>query len=509
MGDQIAGMWDTIVEKVPTLLGGIAILVVGWIVAVIAATVVRGLCNRTSLDEKLGGFLSGGKGPNPFPVDRWLATGVKWLILLFTLMLFVDHLGLDAATGPLDSLLSKVTGFVPQLLAAGGLMFVGWLVATGVKMLVTRGLDIVGLDARLNKATDDDAADIAVGKSIGTAAYWVVLLLFMMMVLETLQLDGLLEPLQAMTTKVFAFLPNLLSAAVILVVGWFVATIVRRILTSVLAAVGVDRLADRTGISNVGKGNISGLLGTVGFLLILLPVISASLDALAIEAVSRPVSGLLATFFEAIPNLLYAAVIVGVAVVVGRLVAGLVTDLLARIGFDNVLQRLGLSSADASEIEESKRPSAVVGKLVLLTVLLFAGVEALDKLGLEQVSEIVHSFVELAGSWVFGLLIFGLGLWLANLVAGIIRDRGTPSSGLLAIAARVGITVLAGIAALDRMGLAEDVVKWTVIVTIASTGLAVGLSFGLGCREQAADQMSRWTKSMRDDSSDSDESSDA
>ena len=56
---------------------------------------------------------------------------------------------------------------------------------------------------------------------------------------------------------------------------------------------------------------------------------------------------------------------------VGRLVAGLATDLLARMGFDNILGKLGLSRADPSALEESRRPSSVAGKLVMIFVMLF------------------------------------------------------------------------------------------------------------------------------------------
>jgi len=48
------------------------------------------------------------------------------------------------------------------------------------------------------------------------------------MVLNALSLGGLLEPLQVMMAKMLGFLPNLLAAAAILLVGWFLARIVQR-----------------------------------------------------------------------------------------------------------------------------------------------------------------------------------------------------------------------------------------------------------------------------------------
>ena len=487
--------WNENADKLLTILAAVGIFVAAWIVAVIVAAAIRAALKRTSLDEKVAGFLAG--GGKPPALDMWISGAAKWLILLWGLMLSLDKLGLTAAVTPLGNMLSSVTSYLPKLGAAAGLAVIGWIVATGVRYLITRVLGGLGLDDRLNKAAGDEAKPVTVTKSIGTAAYWIVWLLFLLMILNALELHGLMTPLQGMANKVFAFLPNLFSAGIIFGVGWFAANIVRRIVSSVLNAVGIDNLAEKTGVSkSVGKGSFSGLLGTVAFLLILLPVISASLNALEMRSVSEPVQGMLDTFLGAIPKLLYAAVIVGVSWVIGRLIASLATEFLARIGFDNILGKLGLSNADPASLEESRRPSAVAGKLVMIAIMLFAAMEAMNQLGLENVSVLVHGFIFRAGGWVLGLVIFGLGLWIANLVAGLIRDRGTPNSGLLALVAKIAITVLAGIAALQEMQVAEETVQWAVIMAIAAIGLAFGLSFGLGCKQQASDQLDRWQKRL-------------
>ena len=68
---------------------------------------------------------------------------------------------------------------------------------------------------------------------------------------------------------------GILAAAVIFAVGWFVATVVKRVLTGVLAAIGVDRLSERLGISRaLGSQTLSGLLGTIVYLIILIPVMA-------------------------------------------------------------------------------------------------------------------------------------------------------------------------------------------------------------------------------------------
>ena len=89
----------------------------------------------------------------------------------------------------------------------------------------------------------------SVSSTISNTAFWLVILFFLPAILDQLALPGLLTPVQSMINRIFLFLPNLLAAAVIFAVGWFVATVVKRVLTGVLAAVGVDRLSERLGIS--------------------------------------------------------------------------------------------------------------------------------------------------------------------------------------------------------------------------------------------------------------------
>jgi hypothetical protein len=485
-------------DQLLPILGAVAILVVGWIVAIIVAGLVQALLNRTSLDEKIGTAMSG-EGKQPVKLDRWITGLVKWGILLYAFVLFLDALGLDAASKPIGALLEKVTGFMPQILGAAVLAIVGWIVAVLVRKLVGKGLGALGLDARVKKATGDEETELAVSASIANAAYWVVLLLFLLLVLDSLQLKGLMEPLQAMTEKALAFLPNLFSAAIILLLGWFVATLVRKIVTSLIHASGLERLLSKAGLEKVGKGTIAGLLGTVAFLLVLLPVISMSLDALQLDKVAEPVNGLIDTFFSSIPNLLYAAVILAVAVFVGRLVSGLVSDLLARLGFDRILSILGLSQADPDQMKEGKRPSDVVGTIVFLIVVLLASLTALELLGWEAVSRMVHAFMQRAAGWLLGLFIFALGLWLSKLIADLIRDRDTAQSNLLATVARVAILVVAGIAAMTEMDIDADVIKWSAILSVAGASLGCALAFGLGGQRHAAETLDRWKECGKDD----------
>src|SRR3546814_14606700 len=111
-----------------------------------------------------------------------------------------------------------------------------------------------------------------------------------------------------MISGMLGMLPNLIAAAVIGVVGWIVARVVREVVTNLLVATNVDRFTQE----NEGTRGIrlSQLGGTLVFILVIVPTIIAALDALRIEAVPRPLTGMLDEFLLAVQNLVAAAVLV-------------------------------------------------------------------------------------------------------------------------------------------------------------------------------------------------------
>src|SRR5207237_389841 len=137
--------------------------------------------------------------------------------------------------------------------------------------VVLRALTAVALDERLSAgAGTPPPAGRPLSRSVAEAVYWLVFLLFLPAILSTLGLTGLLLPVQHMIDLLLGFLPHLLAAGLLLVIGWFVARLVQRIVTNLLAAAGVDSFGERSGLSAaLGAQRLSGLIGLVVYILIL------------------------------------------------------------------------------------------------------------------------------------------------------------------------------------------------------------------------------------------------
>jgi hypothetical protein len=483
---------------VPNLIAALAILLVGWLVALGLSAGVRALLRRTKVDNKLAQWVAGDKGGEPVPVEQYVSKGVFYLIMLFVLIAFFQALGLTIITEPLSGLLNRAFTFAPRLLGAGALVLVAWILASVLKFLVTKGLTAFKIDEKLgDQAGIDEEKRMPLSKTLGSAVYWLVFLLFLPAVLSALALDGLLEPVQVMFNNAMGYLPNILGAGLILAVGWFVARIVQRILSNLLAAVGVDGLVERVGLDKaLGKQKLSGLIALIAYVLILIPVLIAALNALALDAITEPATNMLDRILAAFPAVFGAALVLAIAYFVGRLVSGLITNLLAGIGFDHILSKLGLGKDPE---EGQQRPSQIVGYLVLVLVMLFASIEALRLMEFGAVADLVTRFTGFAGQIVLGLIIFAIGLFLANLAAKTIESSGSKQSGMLALAARVAILVLSGAMALREMGLANEIINLAFGLLLGAIAVAVALAFGLGGRDAAGRELESWIESAKED----------
>lgn len=499
------------------LLKAIGIFILGLIVAWIAKAIVKGALKRTSIDNRIAAWISGGDGES-IPIESWIANLVFWLIVLFAIVAFLNALQLEAVSAPLNSLLNQITSFLPQILGAALLLGIAWLVATVVKLVVTRVLRALNIDQRLGQQTEEPS-EFSLSETLGNALYWFIFLLFLPAILSTLQLQGTLGPVQNLLNDILAILPNILAAILIGAVGWFIAQLVRRLTTNLLSATGVDRVGTKFGFSGTaGRQSLSWLIGTIVYVLILIPVAIAALNALQIQAISTPAINMLNQVLNLIPRLFAAAVVLAIGYILGRFVAEFVTDLLAGIGFNNLFQWLGISAPPPTPTQPSemppsgteqptilqteptigtKTPSQIVGIIAWIGIVLIAFLTAVDILQIAALTGVVGVILAIAGQVLIGLIIFAIGLYFANLAYKLIASSDSYQARFLAQAARVAIIIFASAMALDRMGVAPSIVNLAFGLLLGAIAVAIALAFGLGGREVANEQLRSWVNSFK------------
>ena len=313
-------------------------------------------------------------------ISKVVSQIVFWFLMLIVLAQFFLVLNLTVVSALFTSFLNSVVAYLPFLAAAAVLVIVAWLVAKVLKLLVSKGLRAVGVDKRASEGAGLQEGQVPLSQSVGEAVYWLVWLFFLPAILGALRLTSLMVPVQNLVNAILLYLPKLVAAALILVVGWFVARIVQRIVTNLLRAIGTDRLGERMGMAQVlGKQTLSGLIGLVVYILILVPVLIAALDALQIASLTTPLSNMLSTMLAALPRI-FAAALALVIAVLRRAFGGEAGHHFARRHRLQLPCHHAWASATAPA-EGQRTASEIVGWVVLVAIMVFAVMGAASLLG--------------------------------------------------------------------------------------------------------------------------------
>jgi hypothetical protein len=466
----------------PNILGAIGILIIGWLVAVLVRAGVLRLLELLSVNLRIRESTG-----QSLDIEKWIAIGVFWLILLLTLLGMFNALDLALISNPFQVLATQIFAYLPRLIGGTLLVLIAWLAATLLRALVARLLAKTSLDDKLSR----QAGMEPMSKNVGNVLFWLVILLFIPAILGAYDLQGLLAPVQGMLNKVLVILPNVFASLVIGFVGWLVAKVMRGLVTNLLAAAGADKAGHSAGLDQ--SVYLSRVTGTLVFIFIFIPTLIAALDALQIEAVSRPATDMLAQILTAVPHLVAAALILIVTWYVARFASALISRLLSGMGLDGVPEKIGMGRALSGPF----RPSNVVGVVIMFFAMLFATVEAANQLQFTQVRDLVSTFINFGGDVLLGAVILLVGFWLANLAfIAITRTGADQATGLARVAqvAIIGVVIAMGLRA---MGIADDIVNLAFGFTFGSIAVAVALAFGLGGREAAGKQMEYWLSKLR------------
>jgi hypothetical protein len=478
---------------VVNLLIALLILIVGYIVARIIASIVRRLLKRTGLDNRIAAALTepGKEKFNIEDIKDIIGKVVFWILMLFVLVAFLERLGLVGISAPISTFLNQLTSdYLPRLGAAALLLFVAWLVATALRFLVRKGAALAKFDERLTKyGAIEEREQVAISEPLSSAVFWFVFLLFLPAVLDALGIARLADPIQGIFDQILQYVPNVLGAAVILLIGWFGARIIRQIVTNLLAAVGVDKYGQRAGMSE--ERSLSEVIGNVLYIFILSVVIISALDQLNIEAISGPTTEMLNTIVNIIPSILGAAVVLIVAYAIARVVSNLVGDLLANVSFNGLPEKLGLGWGG------ERTPSEWVGSLTLIVIMIFAATSAAEILGSQFLVNALNVFIAFLWKVLLALVIVAIGLYFANLIYKAVSASKTHNAMLLARLSQVAVVVFSTAMGLRTLGIADDIVDLAFGIILGAIGVAVAIAFGLGSREIAGREVERLINSMR------------
>jgi len=363
-----------------------------------------------------------------------------------------------------------------KYVGAAIIFVVGVVISYILRGLVSGGINRTGIGRRA-KTTGGN-----IGAAFGKAVFWLAILYTLYLALSRLDMGSSFGPVENLLDSITSFVPSLLGAGLILVIGFAIAKVAGIATTSVLEAAQVDNLAARSGMTDAtgSKGSLAKALGTLVFVMIIIPVLVGAISALGIEEISVPLSNMLNGFLEYIPELVSAAVILALTIFIGRFASNFLSNFLPTLGFDNSINAI-MSLDDGAGLKTS--PSKAAGYLVFLITLVIGVSAAVDVLANESLSEAFGAVQQFGGQLLRAAVLIMIGVFLANLVGRFMGSVINPKIASFVKYTAMVLFIFLGLSTLDPEG---QIIPVAFSAFVISAAVAAAIAFGLGGRDWAS-----------------------
>ena len=210
IGQPIGEMLSKIWGYIPNLFAAGIILTVGLLVAKLIRELLIPLFKKIKVDklqEKLGINVT-----DAAKLSETLAYVVYVLILIPIVIVALKALKITAISDPAVGVLSKVIGFIPNLII--GILIIGAGVWVGklTGQIISRLIAATGVDGKLAERLEGKGKNFVLSKVIGIVVQVLVIVFFVVEGLNVLKLDVL----TGIGGSIIAYMPKILAALIIL-----------------------------------------------------------------------------------------------------------------------------------------------------------------------------------------------------------------------------------------------------------------------------------------------------
>ncbi len=238
---------------------------------------------------------------------------------------------MDSIYGMIDAIID----FIPVLIAVILLIIIGWIAGRALGKIGAAILDKVGLDDLINRTSLGrmiERTEFTVVQLFDAAIRWFVYLIFAVIIIDLLQI----QVVAAFITSIILYIPLILSALVVLIIGLLLVDFLAGLVKNVLIATGIDERLERTSIGSgmrtsgmTFSGLIAGIVKIFGYLIFIM----AALDILNLALIA----GIVAAMIAYLPNL-FAGILI---LVIGLLAIDLFADYIG-----NFMKNMNVEGSD-------------------------------------------------------------------------------------------------------------------------------------------------------------------
>lgn len=282
----LQGALDSLGGSIPSFLGALIVLFIGWIIArIIRKGVAKGL-KRTGLDNRLMKNSETKVSPESF-----IAKLVYYVIMVFVLMVVLEILDVQYVLDPIKNMVNEFVGFIPNLIAAGIIGFAGYVLAQVASEVVGFAASFLDqFSERLNLK-----GNLSIGKIVRQLVFLFVFIPILITALDTLNMKSISDPATEMLGTFINSIPNILASVIIIAVFFIGGKFITSILREFLVNIGADRLSEHLNLGSMLGTNqsIASLIANLAFFFLFFTGIITAVEKLGFLQLTEVLSSLL------------------------------------------------------------------------------------------------------------------------------------------------------------------------------------------------------------------------
>lgn len=221
----------------------IVYLALAFVAAGLSSWLVTKLLKLIKLDKKF---------------DKWginegqLGTSMKFvgkLVYLIVFLLFLPNaleaIGVTSVSGPINGFVTAFIDYLPNIIAAVILVYVGILVAQILGQIVSVLLKKTKIDSLIKRVDNEDKKIVLLSDVLVRILMGVIILVTVVAALGVLDIKAISEPAIGIVNSIFGAIPSIILAVVVVTVGIFVASLACGLLYNVLIATNFDNVVKK------------------------------------------------------------------------------------------------------------------------------------------------------------------------------------------------------------------------------------------------------------------------
>ena len=267
---------DSVGDFLPSTVGAILIILIGWFVAGLLKRVITRLIKRSGVDEKMKS--------DKVTLSKFIGKLVYFLVMIFVFMLALEKLGMQSVLDPVKNLLNGFLEFIPNIIGAGLVGYIGYMLATiGAEFVGMSGETIVKFSPKLGIKHGFNLVEI-----LKKVVFIFIFIPLLIAALNILNMDAISEPATSILTQFFDAVPKVLLAAFIVMLFVIGGRYLAQLLKDLLDSMHLDKITKQMQLEDMFYNvDIAKLIANIAYFFIVIFGLLTAIEKLEFQELTQ------------------------------------------------------------------------------------------------------------------------------------------------------------------------------------------------------------------------------